>query len=63
MKPIAHVHWVEGYGENHKVFYDMLTLNRFVKDLNQRNLVSYTLLTSIEAEVPVRTPERHVRGA
>ena len=64
MNPIAVVHWTGiNESENRKDFYDMLTLSRFVNMLNRQNLVSYTTMLSVNANIPFREPRSYIRGA
>lgn len=64
MKPIAVVHWLDSNEEDQqKDFYDVLTLSRFVLSLNSQNLVSYTCMTNVNANIPTREPRSHNRGA
>lgn len=63
MNPIAVVHWTGiDERENRKDFYDMLTLSRFVNMLNRQNLMNYTCMTSVNANIPVREPRSHIRA-
>ena len=64
VKPIAIVHWLDSNGEDQqKDFYDVLTLSRFVLSLNRQNLVSYTMMTNVDAKIPTRESRSHKRGA
>lgn len=64
MKPIAVVHWLDSSEvDQQKDFYDVLTLSRFVLSLNRQNLVSYTMMVNVDANIPTREPRSHNRGA
>lgn len=64
LDPIAVVTWTDAQGdENRHPCYNTNSLNAFIANLQQKNHMFIVCMTSVNAAMPFRPPERRVRGA